>query len=985
MAGISYDSLTGLLDYSGFQSQVREFLVSDDFRSRWLLFFNIENFKLVNSTLGTEAGDELLRYTGRLIQEAFHDEPCARIGEDRFAVLTSRKDMKEHILEIHEKVRSFHPSLQMLVKTGIYEVQKNDSSPLIMLDRARLACLSCKGRFDRVCAFYDPALSESLLTSKYIVSHVRTAIEQQYIRVYYQPLIRILSGRLCGLEALARWDDPEYGLLSPADFISILEDAHLIHHLDLYMAECVCRDIRRMLDRGDTVVPVSINLSRLDFDLCDMPDSIDEIVRRYDLSPQLLDIEITESALSEAGDSLKQSLQSFRNRGYRIWMDDFGSQYSSLNTLKDYDFNVLKIDMTFLSGFNDPQRSEKTKTIVRSVINMASELGIQTLCEGVETMEQLLFLRDSGCEIAQGFLFSKPLAIEFFYELPYVAETKADREYADQIGRVSLYSDHPLGAKHQGVIDAGLQPMAIFEYSGKTLKVLVMNSAFRSFLLTLGIPDTEDLNQFFNASYSRIAERLQRLADRCISSHSAEYADMVINGDYCNIQMYAISSNTESGRSALLVRALNVSRMSSYVSGGIKDKVLRSVYTLFERIDILDYHNDVFLNVFEGRGNIRGTYDSLPLQKALQDICAANIHPDDVPRFLELYNMKTLPERLRTMKTSFHVAMFRLKEPSGEYSWQALIQTIVMLDGRDVVLSLVTDGSGFLGLDDNPSPQQKPEMTGTSMVIREKELFESLIHFIPCGVFWKDENRRFLGANRYFLDFYGFLSDKDILGMTDEDMGWHVDPVPFMRNEEYVLEGHPVYNIEGSCIIRGQDHRIEASKFPIRRNGRVVGLIGYFRDCGINAPEADSGLTDPLTGLLNAQGAIAAFSRYKHTYLEQNKDFSIMSVDVVDFDSLNHTIGIQAANEVLVRIAGILISILGDDSVISRISADEFVILRQVTDAMDLVRDEYEIASAVSSIRTVSGLPVSVSVAVESMLYSRYRLAHPEPNSDQGR
>ena len=978
----SFDKLTGLPDLDGFQKAILD-LAPDTLvkENASLLFFNIENFKLFNSTLGAQAGDEMLVFTAIAIQNTFPGELVSRVGEDHFAVLTTAEDVPERIRSVHDQILRYHPTLSMLVKAGIYEIKDYDISPLLMLDKARLACENCKGHFDQIYDYYNPALSESLLTNKYIVDHIGQAIEMHYIKVYYQPLIRVHTNMLCGLEALARWEDPMYGLLSPGAFISVLEKAHLIHTLDLYIAEQVCRDLHNVIQEGRTVVPVSINLSRLDFDLCDVFETIDEMVRRYDLQPELLDIEITESALSKAGDSLKNAAQRFRENGYRIWLDDFGSEFSSLNTLKDFDFDVLKIDMAFLSGLSNPLRTKKTKTIVRSVINMAKDLGITTLCEGVETEEQLRFLMDAGCEIAQGYYFSRPVPQKEVKNLPYPRENHEDSRYSSVIGQVNLLSTHPLGEENLTEIDAGFQPMGLFEYTEDHIRTLVINTAFQDFIAPLNISDLKVLDQFLNTRNNRLVERMRRAAEKAIEMHSTEPVDLVLNGDYCNLQMRAIATNANTHTSVVFVRAMNISKISNFVAGGIKDKALRSVYALFERVDVLDLENDRLLNIHKSRGRFRGNYGDLPLKKAIEEFAELNIHPDDQERFRSLYDPEILSKLLQKSNHSFLGSLFRIYEGDETYEWQMCMLSLVRLDGRPVILSMLTDGEGIaetiqeqaqnLNMHFDSEEKQDSELHGdpAETVFSKSALFDALVEGVPFGVFWKDQNRRFLGANKFFLDFYGFPSTTSIIGNTDEDMGWHVDPAPFMKDEQDVLNGNPIYDAAGSCIVHGIDHKIVASKFPVWKNGKIIGLIGMFRDKGANIVDFSSGI-DELTGLLNSQGAIETFNRYQQSYIEKGIDFSIISIDINHFREFIHLYGTQIADELLIRIAKVLASTMGDNSVVSRIGGDEFVILRQVADRSQLLHDEYEIASAVSTIHNIQGIPVTVNISTESVLYS---------------
>ena len=235
-----------------------------------------------------------------------------------------------------------------------------------------------------------------------MISHIDDAIANGYIKIYYQPVVRTITETFCGMEALARWIDPQYGFLNPGVFIGALEDSRQIHKLDSHVVELVCKEMRTELDNGRPMVPVSFNLSRLDFVGCNIFEVVERALAQYGIDHELIRVEITESIM--ASDTyIQREIERFRLAGYEVWMDDFGSGYSSLNTLKDYKFDELKIDMAFLSNLNDISR-----IIISSMVRMAKCLGLKTLAEGVETQEQMDFLKEIGCEKAQGYYYGKP-------------------------------------------------------------------------------------------------------------------------------------------------------------------------------------------------------------------------------------------------------------------------------------------------------------------------------------------------------------------------------------------------------------------------------------------------------------------------------------------------------------------------------------------------------------------------------------------------
>lgn len=414
---IAHEQLKGIDPFTGLINENRYLeLLQDAIDNRELygsdmaaLFFDIDDFKSYNRSYSHADGNELLLFVADKISEVFAGDIVCHLSIDRFAVLTNSPDIAARCATIHKETRAFNRSFAPEIKCGIFKLDETATSAYVALDCAKLACESIKGRYDSAYQAFGESLKERFFTRRYVARHAEQAVAEGWILAYAQPIIDTDSGQLCGFEALARWNDPERGLLSPAVFIPTLEDAHLINKLDLYMVDAVCRHLAERREQGLPVVPASVNLSRLDFGLCDIAAEVTRICDRWDIPHELLAVEITESAL-QSGATLQRDMDRFRAAGFEVWMDDFGCGYSSLNLLKDYDFDVLKVDMEFL---RDMETNERSKTIVISVLEMARSLGVRTLVEGVENTVHRDFLREAGCDMMQGYLFGKPGPIEF--------------------------------------------------------------------------------------------------------------------------------------------------------------------------------------------------------------------------------------------------------------------------------------------------------------------------------------------------------------------------------------------------------------------------------------------------------------------------------------------------------------------------------------------------------------------------------------------
>ena len=288
---------------------------------------------------------------------------------------------------------------------GNYDYGKKED-PHQSVEKARYACTELKMHRSGTFLKYDQEMHDKYRLVQYVVRHIDEAIENGYIKAYYQPVAWSKDRTMCGAEALARWVDPKYGFLTPYLFIGALEDSQLIYKLDIAVLRIVCKDIRYNIDNGLPAIPVSINFSRFDFAVVDIVSMIDEVVTEIGIPKNLLHIEITESALTEDEDNLKKAMDRLHKLGYEIWLDDFGSGYSSFNVLKDFDFDMLKLDMKFLVGF---EGNAKAKTLIKAVVQLADQIGMKTLCEGVETDEEAEFLKSVHCGRLQGYLIGKPM------------------------------------------------------------------------------------------------------------------------------------------------------------------------------------------------------------------------------------------------------------------------------------------------------------------------------------------------------------------------------------------------------------------------------------------------------------------------------------------------------------------------------------------------------------------------------------------------
>ncbi len=400
--------------------QISENLAKNDGKKRAFIHFDIRNFKLVNETYGETVGTELLSHIKHQLElYSTPEQVAARLNSDVFMILTpyeTRDDIMQIIRDIQERMSDFN-NIHYEFVFGVYEVTDPTIEPRLMGDRASIARNSIKKNAIESVAFYDEKMFRASQNRLFIESSMQSALENQEFGIYLQPKFSISKDTAVGYEALVRWFHPERGMIPPGDFIPLFEENGFVTKLDAYVWDCACQVLADWIERGYEPLPISVNVSRAHLKDDSFIRYLDNLTAKYNIPKKLLELEITES--SESAESVKLT-QEIKEHGYVLLMDDFGSGYSSLNTLKNTRFDVLKIDREFLSSF---MSDEKGKKIISHTISMSQDVGLDLIAEGVETMDQAQFLSQCGCDVAQGYFYAKPMPVQdaesYLIKLPH--------------------------------------------------------------------------------------------------------------------------------------------------------------------------------------------------------------------------------------------------------------------------------------------------------------------------------------------------------------------------------------------------------------------------------------------------------------------------------------------------------------------------------------------------------------------------------------
>lgn len=486
---LQYDYLTGLPTINHFF-----FLCDTNFYPKTIekgetpvmLFFDMSGMRHYNAKYSFAEGDKLIHAFARLLAQTFGSDCCSRFGMDRFCVYTNDKDLEDRLWKFFSDCEGINGGKTLPVRAGIYSADVEVCGASFACDRAKMACDSSRTKYLSHFTWFDKSMLEDAEKRQYIVNNIDRAIAENWIKVYYQPIIRSANGRVCDEEALSRWIDPEKGFLSPADFIPILENANLAYKLDLFVLEEVLKKLKAQLKAGLYIAPNSVNLSRSDFDACDIVQEVHKRVVAAKIPPEKITIEITESILGSDFDYMKAQIKRFQDLGFAVWIDDFGSGYSSLEVLHDVKFNLIKFDMKFMQNFDT---SERSKIMLSGLIKIAAELGIETVCEGVETEEQVEFLKEIGCAKLQGYYYCKPIPLEDIldrYEkgVQIGFENPAESDYYASIGKINLYNLSVMTNSNDEIYKNifNTPPMVILECDKDEARAVRGNKSYRQFV-----------------------------------------------------------------------------------------------------------------------------------------------------------------------------------------------------------------------------------------------------------------------------------------------------------------------------------------------------------------------------------------------------------------------------------------------------------------------------------------------------------------------
>ena len=572
---VEHDYLTGLPSMTYFfalaEAGCRELRQSG--KMPVILFLDFDGMKVYNQTYGLQEGDRFLKNFASDIIKLFSHENCSRFSADHFCVYTYEEKARESAAKLIEANKAIEDEKKMPLRVGMYLYEDDTISISGACDRAKIACDSGKNNYSSRFHIFDKKMMTAMEDKQYVIENIDRAIKEGWIKVFYQAIVRTANGKVCHEEALARWVDPVKGMFSPAAFIPALEETNTIYKLDLCIVDQVLKKMKEQADNGIYVVPVSVNLSRSDFYTCDIVEEIRKRVDSAGIGRDMIVIEITESIVADDVDYMIKEIGRFKELGFDVWMDDYGSGYSSPSILQKVPFDLIKIDMQFVRQMDE---SEKARIILTELVRLAMSLGMDTVAEGVETAEQADFLKDIGCTMLQGYYFSKPISFEEILErgksgMQIGFENPEESGYYVLLGKVNLY-DLSLSStddeQHTDYFDTW--PMVMVE-CGKDniLSIVRANITYKNYIADY-FPGISGKKEF---DASKLKDKpgtrsLQAVLNCAEDGKRVIVTDVTADGKLIQILAWRIAVNPVTEVAAVMIAILS----SAEVRGGLPDE-----------------------------------------------------------------------------------------------------------------------------------------------------------------------------------------------------------------------------------------------------------------------------------------------------------------------------------------------------------------------------------------------------------------------------
>lgn len=756
------DEKTGTYNKRAFCRHVKKLIGKNPGKKYMILRWDIDRFKVFNDTYGIKNGDLYLSKVGEAYSS--FDDPERVFGHwtaDHFVALIPESDFDETktILGIQKlgetALREITNDFDFGFRLGVYKIDDPSVDVEIMCDRALLALRSVKGSYNERFAYYNDSMRDSLIEEQEIISEMKSALDAGDFVVYYQPQYNYATKKIRGAEALVRWKHPKKGMIPPGKFIPVFEKNGFISALDNYVWEQACRFERSLIDDGLGELPLSVNVSRIDIYNPALCDELLRLTGKYGISPSLLRLEITESAYMDNPEQLVSAVEKLRNAGFEVEMDDFGSGYSSLNTLKEVPVDVLKLDMKFLEAASDS--NPRSGSILSSIIRMVHWIKVPVIAEGVEEKEQADYLKSIGCIYMQGYYFAKPMCESDFRKLLAEDTKESDNYFAfsDDIKGAEKFLDP--ADQTALLFNSFVGGAAIVEYDGNAVEAIRINDRFLEILRVTSEEFSKYRRNLLDSLSPKYVKAVKDAIEEAAATGKEASCEFGIKDDAseeniwisahirllacnCDCKLYYVAIDDISERTNLYIRNLQLTSQLDDIMTNIPGGIF--VFRIDKDGSVQTrYHSGSVAALFgftEEEYNEKYTEDSF-----------AGVHYDDHDAVKE-----TIARLWNEGVDKFDIVYRRICK-DGSWLWMKLIGHVMQRSDEVIFVSAI-----LLNEDAAIRAQEKVKAQATQLE-RQEFYIQNLYNAIPCGImqFINEGGRQILvSVNETAWKLYGYNS-----------------------------------------------------------------------------------------------------------------------------------------------------------------------------------------------------------------------------------
>ena len=945
----NYDKLTGALSTEYF------IMLAESGRKRFLregyntaiLFVNLCRMKDFNYRYGMAEGDQLLKSVAEILAKLFGKDNCGRIRGDHFAIFTVSEGLEDKLGELFMHMKDLNGGKTVTLKVGVYLNSLEEVSISIALDRANMACENIRGSKESRYKFFSEKLLEQAQRRRYIIENLDKAIEKGWLSVHHQPVVRSANSRISAEEALARWEDPRYGTIEPNEFVPILEETRLTYKLDLFVVDQVISKMKMQADAGLYRVTESVNLSRSDFDCCDMVEEIKTRMDKAGLDHKLLAVEIAEVMLCNDFHYMKIQIERFRELGFKVWLDKFGGGYVSPEMLQKVGFDLFKLDISYLKQFD---KNKKSRVVMTEMVRLAAAMGVDTAAVGVEDKVQADFLCEIGCIKHQGNYYCRPVTLMHLltrYEdnAKIAFENPAEAGYYDAISRINLY-DMSISTNKDANLEDYLttMPMVVFEVSEEGIKFLRANSSHRDFISGhFPIMEDDDKIHPFKEFIKGPGSIFMSAARKCAKDGKRVVVEeRTPVGDTMHVLIRRVAQNPVNGNTAIMAVVLVYNARSDWDMGLDYTYIARALASNYIRLFYVDLDDESYIEYYpdESKGELTVKKHGEEFFKRSDDIAERYIFRDDRQIYIDSFTKKKV-SRIIKEHGVFTMTLRAVGEDAPYYINLKAVK--IRTTGNHIIIA-ISDVDAYMKEKEVYEKAQKEMMVFT----RLRALSGDYICFYTVDV----ETNRYtefsseplvdeLGLSKEGEDFFEsvkkdyarniFLGDADMFKtvFTKENILNTIEKNGiFVMNYRNIIDGQPVYVCLKAALIE-EDGRKQIIVGVTNIDAQVKRDQEYAKNL---SAARDAVNIDTLTGVKNKHAYVDAES-HLNTLIEDGvpQQFAIVVFDINDLKTINDTKGHRAGDAYIKEGCAIICNVFANSTVF-RVGGDEFVVVAMERD-----------------------------------------------------